>query len=42
MLDVFFLMEGAMPQELDTAFPWQPALKGFARTQDSQSERLEN
>ncbi len=27
--------------ELDTAFPWQPALKGFARTQDSQSERLE-
>ena len=27
--------------EFDTAFPWQPALKGFARTQDSQSERLE-
>ncbi len=27
--------------EFDTAFPWQPALKGFARTRDSQSERLE-
>ena len=27
--------------ELDTAFPWQPALKGLARTQDSQNERLE-